>query len=389
MKDATLCAIHPKISREGFSSLSVPAERASTILFKSASDYMARAARGLDGYTYGLQGTPTARTLEAQLSALEGGLRTVILPSGMAAATTIFLTVLMPGDTVLIPDATYQPIKDFCQNYLLPRGINHRIYPASGEGLEALLDGSVKLIWMESPGSATMEILDVPHIVKLAKKHGILTGIDNSWATSLLFKPLKHGVDYSMQSLSKYVGGHSDILLGSVTVNDMALRQGLRDTTRYLGFGASPDDIALALRGIETMSVRLNHVGLVAMDIATRLQNMPGVSAVLHPGLPGAVGHAIWKRDYAGAGGLFSVALPDGAAQHLDAALVPMKIFGIGSSWGGTRSLLSPVSVKAIREFADPIHDQTLLRIYIGLEDPADIWTDIEGLFARISALMR
>lgn len=380
MKDATRCIIHPTVSTEGFDSLAVPVHRASTILFKDAATYAARTQRDLDGYSYGLHGTPTTRTLEAQLTALEGGLRTVLVPSGQAALAVVLLTVLMPGDCVLIPDTAYPPLTGLCRGYLEPRGIAWRIYPADGAGLAAMLDPSVRLIWMESPGSTTMEVQDVPAIVALARGHGILTGIDNTWATPLLFKPLAHGVDFSMQALSKYVGGHSDLLLGSVTVSDMDLRRRLRDTMRMLGLGISPDDAALALRGIETMALRMAHVGAVALDFATRLQAMPGMGEILHPALPGSPGHALWQRDFKGAAGLFSVVLPERADPLLDAALNGLQTFRIGSSWGGTRSLIAPMSVKSSRTIPHPRNDRTILRICIGLEDPADLWADLTAL---------
>ncbi|PTX00017.1 trans-sulfuration enzyme family protein [Pararhodobacter aggregans] len=384
MKDATRCIIHPAVSTEGFDSLAVPVHRASTILFKDAAAYAARTQRDLDGYSYGLHGTPTTRTLEAQLTALEGGLRTVLVPSGQAALAMVLLTVLMPGDCVLIPDTAYPPLTGLCRHYLEPRGVAWRIYPADGAGLEAMIDPSVKLIWMESPGSTTMEVQDVPAIVALARRHGVLTGIDNTWATPLLFKPLAHGVDFSMQALSKYVGGHSDLLLGSITVSDLDLRRRLRDTMRMLGLGVSPDDAALALRGLETMAVRLAHVGRVGLDFARRLQGMPGTGEILHPALPGAPGHALWQRDFKGASGLFSVVLDEAAEPRLEAALNRLKTFRIGSSWGGTRSLIAPMSVKSNRIFPHPRNDRTILRICIGLEDPADLWADLEALFAAL-----
>jgi cysteine-S-conjugate beta-lyase len=382
MRDQTRTVIPPEASTEGFASLSVPTYRASTILFSDAESYSARGQRGLDGYSYGLHGTPTSRTLEAQLTELEGGARTVLVPSGQSAITVVMLTVLMPGDTVLIPDTVYPPVTGFCANYLKPRGINHRTYdPMAGGRLADLIDETTRLVWVESPGSTTMEVQDIPAIVAAAHAKGAYVGCDNTWATPLLFKPLAHGVDFSMHALSKYAGGHSDLLLGSVTVSDLELRKRLRDTMRMLGLGVSPDDASLVLRGLQTMGVRLAHVGKVSLDMAKRLAARPDMGEVLHPALPNCPGHEYWARDFAGCSGLFSVVLPAGAETHLGDALSKLKIFAIGSSFGGTRSLIAPMSVKAHRALPEKPHEGTILRISIGLEDPEDIWADLVTLF--------
>ncbi len=387
MRDLTRCVIHPQVSQEGFASLAVPTHRASTIVFDDAEAYASRGQRGLDGYSYGLHGTPTTRTLEAQLSALEAAAKTVLLPSGQAAIAVVFLTVLKPGDTVLIPDSAYPPVTGFCRDFLAPRGIGFRIYdPTIGEGIGALMDAGTRLVWTESPGSTTMEVQDIPGIVAAAHAHGALVGCDNTWATPLLFKPLAVGVDFSMQALTKYVGGHSDLLLGSVSVRDLDLRKRLRDTMRMLGLGVSPDEASLALRGIETMGVRLGHVGKVALDFARRLATNPRVGTVLHPALPTCPGHALWQRDFTGASGLFSVVLPTAAESRLASALGRLAVFAIGASWGGTRSLIAPMSIKAFRALPETPHEGTILRISIGLEDPDDLWNDLNTLFDVLCA---
>ena len=376
MRDATLCTLHPTVSEDGYASLTVPTHRASTIVFPDAAAYATRGKRDLDSYSYGLHGTPTNRVLEAQLTALEGGRHTVLVPSGQTAIAVIFLATLRPGDTVLIPDSAYPPVTGFCRNFLTPLGIGHRVYHPDASDLEAQIDGSVKLIWMEAPGSTTMEVQDVPAIVALAKRHGILTGIDNTWATPLLFKPLAHGVDFSMQALTKYVGGHSDLLMGSVSVNDSELRRRLRDQMRMLGLGVPPDAVALALRGIETMAVRMAHQGRVALEIARELAAR-NVGEVLHPALPSCPGHEIFRRDFAGASGVFSIVLPDDT--RLNSALDALRVFAIGASWGGTRSLMAPMTIT--RENAHSRNDKTILRLQIGLEDPADLRTDLDAFF--------
>ena len=385
MRDATQCTLHPTVDLSEFSSLSVPTFRASTIVFENAEAYANRLERDLDSYFYGLHGTPTTRVLEAQLSKLENGARTVIVPSGQAAVTIIFLSVLLPGETVLIPDNAYTPVREFCAGYLEPRGIHHRVYRPDGKDLKELLDASVKLIWAESPGSTTMELQDLRALAALGKTHGILTGVDNTWATPLNLKPLNLGIDFSMQALSKYVGGHSDLLLGSVSVNDLALRARLRDTMRMLGIGVSPDDVSLALRGIETMAVRLAHVGRVSIELAEYLASRPDVDAVLHPALAGFPQHNLWKRDFSGASGVFSVRLSKAQEENLDDALNRLKVFAIGASWGGTRSLVAPMSVSADRNFVRPEHQWMFLRINVGLEDPEDLRADIKSMFDALS----
>ena len=385
MRDLTQCVHHPAVSHEGFATLAVPTYRASTIVYDDAETFAARSSRGFDGYTYGLHGTPTTRTLEAQLTALHGGIRTVLVPSGQAAVTIVMLSFLMPGDRVLIPDHVYPPVRTFCRTYLEPRGIDFGVYdPLIGGGIADLIDGRTKLVWVESPGSGTMEVQDVPAIVAAAKAKGALVGCDNTWATPLLFKPLAHGADFAAEALTKYVGGHSDLLLGSITVSDIALRQKIKETLRAFGVGVSPDEVALALRGIETMGVRLAHMGRVSEDFANRLQASPVVDRVLHPALASCPGHQFWERDFKGSSGVFSVVLKPGTEARLGPALTAMRVFAIGASWGGTRSLLVPMAVKGDRTVSPWTDEGTVLRISIGLEHPEDLWADLDNLLAAL-----
>lgn len=385
MHDLTRCVHSPAVSQDGFASLTVPTYRASTIVYPDGESFAQRMHRGLDGYTYGLHGTPTTRTLEAQLTELNGGVRTVLVPSGQAAISVVMLAVLMPGDHVLIPDNSYPPVRALCVNYLAARGVTYTAYdPLIGAGIAALMKPNTKLVWVESPGSGTMEVPDLPAIAKAAKAKGALVGVDNTWASPLLHKPLALGADFVSEALTKYVGGHSDLLLGSITVADLALRQKLKDVLRGLGIGVSPDETALALRGIQTMGVRLAHSGRVALDFATRLQSHPHVDQVLHPGLPSCPGHEIWKRDFKGASGLFSVVLKPGLEVRMNAALSALKVFAIGASWGGTHSLLAPMAIKQDRTAKPWTHQGTVLRISIGLEDEQDLWRDLEGLLKTL-----
>lgn len=385
MHDLTLCVHHPAVSHDGFASLAVPTYRASTIVYDDAESFARRKQRGPDGYSYGLQGTPTTRTLEAQITALHGGVRTVLAPSGQGAVALVMLAVLVPGDHVLIPDTVYPPVRDFCINYLAPRGITFAAYdPLIGEKIASVIDDRTRLIWVESPGSGTMEVQDLPAISRVAKARGVLVGCDNTWASPLLFKPLAHGADFVVEALTKYVGGHSDLLLGSVTVADLGLRQKLKDTLRLLGIGVSPDEVSLALRGIETMGLRMAHTGRVAEEFARRLSNQPSVERVLHPALPGCPGHDVFKRDFKGGSAVFSIVLKPGAERHLDAGLSALNVFALGASWGGTRSLVAPMAIKEGRTATVWASEGTVLRISIGLEDPDELWRDLEKLLGAL-----
>ncbi|MBX9909625.1 MAG: cystathionine beta-lyase [Beijerinckiaceae bacterium] len=385
MHDSTRCVHHPAVSEEGYASLAVPTHRASTIVYKDAASFSARKHRGFDGYTYGLHGTPTTRTLEAQLTALHGGARTVLVPSGQAAVTIVMLSVLMPGDKVLIPDHVYPPVRSFCEDYLAPRGIVHGVYdPLIGAGIAGLIDAATRLVWIESPGSGTMEVQDAPAIIAAAKAKGVLVGCDNTWATPLIFKPLAHGADFACEALTKYVGGHSDLLLGSITVADLGLRQRMKEILRGFGIGVSPDECQLALRGIETMALRVAHMGKVSEDFARRLTQFGAVETVLHPALPSCPGHELWKRDMGRSSGVFSMVLRPVAEARLEAALGALRVFSIGASWGGTRSLIAPMAVKGDRSVVPWSPEGPVLRISIGLEDPDDLWSDLDAMLAAL-----
>jgi cystathionine beta-lyase len=385
MHDLTRCVHHPTVSTEGYASLAVATHRASTIVYPDGASFLQRRHRGFDGYTYGLHGTPTTRTLETQLTALHGGVRTVLVPSGQAAVTTVMLSLLAPGDRVLIPDHVYPPVRSFCVNYLEPRGIRHAVYdPLIGAGIGDLIDRDTRLVWVESPGSGTMEVQDIPAIAAAAKARGVLVGCDNTWASPLLCKPLALGADFACEALTKYVGGHSDLLLGSITVADRAIWQGIKEMIRDLGIGVSPDDCALALRGIETMGVRLAHMGRVSEDFARRLQQVPAVARVLHPALPGCPGHDLWQRDIGGSSSVFSIVLKPVAEQALEAGLTALRVFAIGASWGGTRSLIVPVELKTDRTVTPWTDPGVVLRVNIGLEDPDDLWADLEAMLATL-----
>jgi cystathionine beta-lyase len=386
MYDLSQCVHHPNVSHEGFKSLGVATYRASTIAFDSAQAYADWHSQGPEGYNYGLYGTPTSRTLEAQLSLLHGGTGTVLMPSGQAAIVAIMLSLLRPGDRMLIPSSVYPPVLAHCQNYLTEFGIENIVYdPLCGKSIEAFLDRRTKLVWVESPGSSSLEVQDLPAISAAAHRVGALVGCDNTWASPLLCKPLALGADFVVEALTKYAGGHSDVFLGSVTVGEEENEKRLRAWLRTTGIGVSPDDCALVLRGIETMGVRLAHVGRVAADIARKLDRSTAVEKVLHPVLPHHPGHSVFKRDFKGASGLFSVELKPQVVPILAEALDGLKCLTLGASWGGTRSLVAPITLPAQKPGAVP-RSRTLLRISIGLEDPDDIWDDLNSIFWRLES---
>lgn len=381
MKDNTLCVHHPEVSHEGFASLTVPTYRASTIVFENAEAYATRGQRGPDGYSYGMHGTPTTKTLEAHLNLLHRGVASVLVPSGQCAIAVTMLATLSPGGTVLVPETAYPPVLGFCRDFLAPLGISHRVYdPMIGADIKALMDDTVRLVWLESPGSTTMEVQDFGAIANVAHDRGALVGCDNTYASPLLFKPLEHGADFVMEALTKYFAGQSDLLLGSVTVKNTDLRLRLRNQMRMLGLGVSPDDVMLVLRGMETMGVRLARAAEVADRFARKLDKIFPEGSVLHPALPACPGHDVFIRDFAGAGGLFSVVVPEYALPRLDAALDGLCVFRIGASWGGTSSLIAPMSVKGQRNLGANFDDTIILRLSIGMEDPDDLWADIERL---------
>ncbi|WOH80321.1 aminotransferase class I/II-fold pyridoxal phosphate-dependent enzyme [Bradyrhizobium sp. BEA-2-5] len=376
--DATLCVIPPDAPLEGFASLSIPVYRASTIVFPTAAAYRKRHERAPDGYTYGLAGTPTTRTLEAQIAALHMAERTIVVPSGQAAISTAWLSVLKTGDHVLLADNVYPPVKQMATSVLNGLGIQTEFFDPTllDDVRQRLRPGQTTLVWVESPGSTSMEVCDVPSIAQLCKKAGALLGCDNTWATGLLCKPLTLGVDIVAEALTKYVGGHSDLLMGAIVFRDLNLYRRTRALLTTLGIGVSPDDASLALRGMQTMSVRLQHVSRVAEDFAKRLASELNY-VVLHPCLPHCSGHSLWCRDFKGSAGVLSLRLDDVPEGAIDRALDGLKTFAIGASWGGTRSVIAPIVLSSDRHVVHSKETTTYIRISIGLEDPSDLWADL------------
>jgi cysteine-S-conjugate beta-lyase len=362
-----------------------PVWRASTILYDNVADLKARGHDTHDKLFYGRRGTPTVWALADALTEMEpGAAGTLLYPSGVAAISTALLALLSPGDELLMTDSVYEPTRSLCDGLLAQFGITTRYYdPAIGAGIEALITDRTGLIFLESPGSLTFEVQDVPAIVAAAARHGVLTMIDNTWATPLYFPALAHGVDISMMSLSKYVGGHSDVMMGSLTAKPIIWTK-LRQVTYQLGQNVSADDCALALRGLRTLGVRLERHQASALAVARWLSAQAKVGRVLHPALPGDPGYALWRRDFSGASGLFGFTLKGtdaaGRARFIDA----LTHFGIGYSWGGFESLVVPCDPAAIRSATRWDDPDPLVRVSIGLEDVGDLIADLERALGAI-----
>ncbi|WP_066798737.1 cystathionine beta-lyase [Sphingomonas soli] len=364
-----------------------PVWRASTILYDDVAAL--RANNKADTHHtlfYGRRGTPTQWSLSDALTELEPGAEaTLLYPSGVAAIASALLAVLSPGDHLLIPDSAYDPTRNLANGLLRKFGVSTSFYdPLIGGGIAALCQENTRAILLESPGSLTFEVQDVPAIVAVAKARGITTLIDNTWATPLLFPVIALGVDYSILACTKYIVGHSDVMLGSVTAAK-GKYDTLRNATYQLGQMASPDDAWLGARGLRTMAVRLEQHGRSALAIAEWLKSRPEVARVLHPALPDCPGHEIFLRDFKGASGLFSFVLNGGDEAARAALIDGLEHFGIGYSWGGYESLAIPVDPEKIRTATKWQADGPTVRLQIGLEDPGDLIADLEAGLARFA----
>ena len=359
-----------------------PVVHASTVLYPDAQTMATRNQK----YTYGTRGTPTSDALGDAIDALEGSAGTIAVPSGLAAITVPLLGFLSAGDHVLIVDSVYAPTRHFANTMLKRLGVEVEYYdPAAGAGIAALMKPNTKVVFTESPGSNTFEMQDIPAIAKAAHEGGAVVMMDNTWATPLFFRALDHGVDITIHAATKYPAGHSDVLLGTVSANEATWPR-LREAHLTLGCPAGPDDVYQVLRGLRTMGVRLKRHEASALDIARWLETQPGVAQVLHPALPGFPGHDIWKRDFSGSSGIFSIALDGGGQKQAHAFLDALEIFGLGYSWGGYESLAVHVSL-ADRTVAKGDYPGPILRLQIGLEDVEDLKADIaRGLAAARAA---
>lgn len=370
--------------------VNTPVFRGSTVLAGSMAEWdrmkRARAADEFGATTYGRYGTPTTHALQEAVAALEGGYRSLVYPSGLAAISTALTALLAAGDHVLVPDCAYSPTRSFLRNVLARFGVEVGVYdPTIAGGIGALMQSNTRVVFVESPGSETFEIQDIPAIAAVAHAHGAYVVMDNTWGTPLFFKPFSHGVDVSIQAATKYIVGHSDALLGIVTCTREVWPR-IKQTTSEMGQTTSPDDIYLALRGLRTMGVRLARHGASALAIASWLEQRAEVEAVLHPGLPSHPGHALWKRDFTGSCGLFSVVLRTTSSTALAAFVDALEHFGIGVSWGGYESLVIPFTPGASHTAPRWPWKGLALRLHVGLEDVVDLTEDLARGFAALRA---
>ena len=354
--------------------VNVPIERASTILFDNVAA-LEGGSPGLGRYRYGLQGTATQWALSEALTDLEpGAAGTALLPTGLAAITAPLLAVLAPGDELLAPDNLYGPTRKFCETVLKRFGVATRYYdPLLGADIAQLIGETTRGILLESPGSLTMEVQDVPGICAVARERGVVTLLDNTWATPLLFPAIAAGVDITILAATKYVGGHADVMLGSVTATSEYYER-VQTAVWDLGYAVSPDDAWLGSRGLRTMAVRLKQHEESALKIAHWLKDRPEIGRVLHPALPDCPGHEYWKRDFNGSSGLFTFELRDAGREGRSAFVDRLQLFGIGYSWGGYESLVLPVDPHRTVTKAPA---ENLVRLHVGLEDADDLIADL------------
>lgn len=375
-----------------------PVYHASTILYPDYRSFKHRYDndRRYTSVTYGLNGTPTTFALADSVAAVEGGHKSVVVSSGLAAITMPLSAFTQAGDHILVVDTAYGPTRNFCDKILKRYGVETTYYnPLAGAGIDKLFRPNTKVVFMESPGSLTFEVQDVPAIVQAAKARGIVTILDNTWGTPLYFKAFEHGVDVSVHAGTKYISGHSDVMLGVITVDTEENFRRVKDTVSQFGDCPGPDDCYLALRGMRTMAVRLKAHETGALRVARWLQDRPEVKRVLYPALPEDPGHVLWKRDFKGACGLFGVVLKTedeaAAARFIDG----MKLFQIGASWGGYESLVIPAypnsveqggaKSQALRTATQWTEPGFLLRLHVGLEHPDDLIADLRRAFERMN----
>ena len=352
-----------------------PIERASTML----SDDPAKMWDSSDGPVYGLEGTGAARALRSAIADLEGAAETWLVPSGLAAVTAPLTALLRPGDTVLATDGCYGPSRRFLTRWLGARGITARFHPAEAttDQIVDMIDDRTRLLLIESPTSLTFDMVDVSALAFACRARGVLTAMDNAWGAGLAFRPLAHGVDVSIHPLTKYVAGHSDLLMGAISVSDPEIGRAVAGTLEDLGWHVSPDDAWLALRGLRTLPVRYAEQEKSARAVIDWLEKQPEVSRVLWPALPPDPGHGLWKRDYSGAASLFGVVMTGGTTEQAHAMLKALNLFGLGYSWGGFESLITHETPQLRRRAHPPALEGELLRLHVGLEDPADLIADL------------
>jgi cystathionine beta-lyase len=378
--------IHPKAhAPSGFRSLAMPTYRGSTVVFDSQADVSDDWRQTETGYSYGLYGTPTVLELGARIAEIEGAHHSFVVPGGQAAISLIYLAFCAAGSHALVPVTAYGPNRELAAGLLERLGISVEAYdPLIGAGIAKLIRGNTALIWTESPGSVSMEIQDVPSIVAAARTHKVPVALDNTYAAGVLFDAFVHGVDVSMQALTKYVGGHSDLLLGTVSVAGAAAYEAIGSAHKQLGMAVSPDDCSLALRGLQTLGIRLERFEKTTLEVARWLARQPEIKTVLHPALKSCPGHEFWVRDFSGSSSVFSIIFDERfTADRVAAFADRLTLFKIGFSWGGVTSL---VVVYPNLDRPGQDYGGRLVRLNIGLEESSDLIGDLAQALKSMDA---
>lgn len=371
-------------TRDHHGFVNTPVYRGSTVLYENTAALRDRTVK----YVYGRRGTPTMESLSRLITDLEGGENTILTSSGLSAITTTLLAIVEAGDHLLMVDTVYRPNRSFCDTLLKRLGVDVEYYdPLIGDKIGTLIKNNTRLVFLETPGSQTFEMQDIPAIIKTIKSHpnadNIFTVADNTWATGMFYRPLDFGVDVSVQACTKYVVGHSDAMLGAATANTRAWPL-LNESFQTLGVCPGSEEAFLGTRGMRTLEIRLRQHMSTAIEIATWLQDCPEVSRVLHPALEGMPGHDLWKRDFTGSSGLFSVVLEPVSDESVAAMLDHLQYFGLGYSWGGFESLAIPFNPKSYRTATKWDDPGACIRLHIGLESPADLIADLRSGLAQL-----
>jgi cysteine-S-conjugate beta-lyase len=388
MKDQSLAVVAGRHPHAQYGVVNTPIYRASTIVFKTFAEFETAADEPAEfRFAYGRLGTPTSASLEEAVAQLEGGKHCRLAPSGLAAITTALMAFLSAGDHLLLTQGAYPPTIRFCESILKKFGVETTLYdPMIGADIARLIRPNTRVVFVESPSSGLFEVQDVPAIADAVHSRGAIVVMDNTWATPLFFKPFEHGIDVSIQAATKYIVGHSDAMLGTITCAE-AIWPVLKDAHRDLGQMAGPDEIYLALRGLRTLAVRLAAHHQNGLALARFIRTRPEVESIFHPALEDDPGHALWKRDFLGASGLFSFKLKSGVTKSsLGAMLDGFKFFGMGYSWGGFESLALPFRISRYRPGQRNDEDGWCVRVHAGLENPEDLIADLEAGFDRLSA---
>ncbi|WP_142846898.1 cystathionine beta-lyase [Telmatospirillum sp. J64-1] len=382
MKKDTLIVHAGRHPEQQHGAVNPPVYRASTITFPSMAALEESSKAPFEGVRYGRFGTPTTFAFEEAVAALEGGWRSIATSSGLAAITGALTALLSAGDHLLMVDSVYGPTRKFCDSVLRRFGIETTYYdPLVGAGINSLIRTNTKVVFVESPGSLTFEVQDIPAIVEAAHRHGALVVMDNTWASPLFFQPFAHGVDVSVQAATKYIVGHSDAMLGTITTTE-ELWLKVKTAVAAFGYAAGSEETYLGLRGLRTLGARLRQHQESGLAVARWLQSRPEVTRILHPALPDDPGHALWERDFSGASGLFGVELKPVSKTALAALIDGLEHFGLGYSWGGFESLIIPAHIQ--RTASNWKAEGPVIRLHIGLEDPQDLIADLEKGLERM-----